>query len=83
MRELLRHSSLRSTLDVYSQAITPAKHADMPQLKEDSASTLMNGFDDSTPRSHLFGGINPWGIDRMRLSNALYSFAAFSVALEQ
>jgi integrase len=27
MQELLRHSSLRSTLDVYTQAATPAKHA--------------------------------------------------------
>ncbi len=27
MQELLRHSSLRSTLDVYTQAVTPAKHA--------------------------------------------------------
>ncbi|MGA8907873.1 MAG: site-specific integrase [Acidobacteriaceae bacterium] len=27
MQELLRHSSLRSTLDVYTQAIKPAKHA--------------------------------------------------------
>jgi integrase len=27
MQELLRHSSLRSTLDVYTQAITPAKYA--------------------------------------------------------
>jgi len=27
MQELLRHSSLRSTLDVYTQAISPAKHA--------------------------------------------------------
>jgi len=27
MQELLRHSSLRSTLDVYTQAITPAEHA--------------------------------------------------------
>jgi integrase len=26
MQELLRHSSLRSTLDVYTQAISPAKH---------------------------------------------------------
>jgi len=25
--ELVRHSTLRSTLDVYTQAITPAKHA--------------------------------------------------------
>ena len=27
MQELLRHSSLRSTLDVYTQALSPAKHA--------------------------------------------------------
>ena len=27
MQELLRHSTPRSTLDVYTQAITPAKHA--------------------------------------------------------
>ncbi len=27
MQELMRHSSLRSTLDIYAQAITPAKHA--------------------------------------------------------
>jgi hypothetical protein len=27
MQELLRHSTLRSTLDVYTQAVTPANHA--------------------------------------------------------
>jgi hypothetical protein len=27
MQELFRHSSLRFTLDIYTQAITPAKHA--------------------------------------------------------
>jgi hypothetical protein len=27
MQELLRHSTLRSTLDLYTQAVTPAKHA--------------------------------------------------------
>ncbi len=27
MQELPRHSSFRSTLDVYTQAVTPAKHA--------------------------------------------------------
>jgi hypothetical protein len=27
MHDLLRHSSLRSTLDIYTQAVTPAKHA--------------------------------------------------------
>jgi hypothetical protein len=37
--------------------------ADMPQLKEDSASTLVNGFHDSTPGSYLFGGMNAWSID--------------------
>jgi hypothetical protein len=26
MQELLRHSSLRSTIDIYTQAVTPAKH---------------------------------------------------------
>jgi integrase len=26
MQELMRHSSLRSTLNVYTQAVTPAKH---------------------------------------------------------
>ena len=27
MHELMRHSSLRSTIDIYTQAVTPAKHA--------------------------------------------------------
>jgi len=36
--------------------------ADMPQLKEDSASALVNGFDDSAPRPHLFCGMNPWSV---------------------
>ena len=27
MQELLPHSTLRSTLDVYTQAVTPGKHA--------------------------------------------------------
>ena len=27
MQELFRHSSLRSTIDIYTQAVTPAKHA--------------------------------------------------------
>jgi integrase len=27
MQELLRHSSLRSTLDIYTQVVTLAKHA--------------------------------------------------------
>ena len=27
MQELLRHSSLRSTIDIFTQAVTPANHA--------------------------------------------------------
>jgi integrase len=27
IQELMRHSSVRSTLNVYTQAVTPAKHA--------------------------------------------------------
>jgi len=27
MHELMRHSSLRSTIDIYTQAVTPAKRA--------------------------------------------------------
>ena len=46
MQELLRHSSLRSTLDVYTQAISPAKHAAQAAVlalvfsSESSAATL-------------------------------------------
>jgi hypothetical protein len=32
MQELLRHSSLWSTLDIYTQAVTPAKHAAQPAV---------------------------------------------------
>ena len=34
----------------------------MPQLKKDSASALVNGFHDTTPRLHLLGRMNPWSI---------------------
>ena len=34
MQELLRHSSLRSTLDVYTQAISPAKHAAQAAVRD-------------------------------------------------
>jgi len=27
MQELMRHSTLRTTMDVYTQAVAPAKHA--------------------------------------------------------
>jgi integrase len=46
MQELLRHSSLRSTLDVYTQAISPAKHAAQ-------AAVLALVFDSETNRTAL------------------------------
>jgi len=36
--------------------------ADMPQLQEDVTSACMNSIDDPPPRPHLFGRMNPWGI---------------------
>jgi integrase len=44
MQELLRHSSLRSTLDVYTQAMTPSKKAaqDAVMSLVLSASAAMN-----------------------------------------
>lgn len=44
MQELLRHSSLRSTLDIYTQAISPAKH-------EAQAAVLSLVFSSHTPES--------------------------------
>ena len=44
MQELLRHSSLRSTLDIYTQAISPAKH-------EAQAAVLSLVFSSDTPES--------------------------------
>src|ERR1700679_1491396 len=35
---------------------------DMPQLKEDAASTIVNGLHNAAPSSHLFGRMNPWSI---------------------
>jgi hypothetical protein len=49
MQELLRHSSLRSTLDVYTQAVTPAKHA--PQ-----AAVLSLVFSSDTNGGSSFAG---------------------------
>lgn len=42
MQELLRHSSLRSTLNIYTQAISPAKH-------EAQAAVLSLVFSSDTP----------------------------------
>lgn len=51
MQELLRHSSLRSTLDIYTQAITPAKHAAQAAVLSLVFSSEPNG----TPRSEARG----------------------------
>jgi site-specific recombinase XerD len=47
MQELLRHSSLRSTLDIYTQAITPAKHAAQAAVLSLVFSTETNGTQSS------------------------------------
>jgi len=46
MRELLRHSTLRSTLDVYTQAITPAKHV------AQSSRFVISLFSEANPTLH-------------------------------
>jgi hypothetical protein len=57
MQELLRHSSLRSTLDVYAQAISPAKHAAEAAVlalvfsSEANASTLAQARNSAMPHS--------------------------------
>src|ERR1700730_4233202 len=43
MQELLRHSSLRSTLDVYTQAVMPAKHAAQAAVPSLEFSSDANG----------------------------------------
>jgi hypothetical protein len=49
MQELLRHSSFRSTLDVYTQAVTPAKHAAQ-------AAVMSPVFSSDANRGSLFAG---------------------------
>jgi integrase len=49
MQELLRHSSLRSTLDVYTQAITPAKHAQAAVMSLVFSSQALARFGDLHP----------------------------------
>jgi integrase len=49
MQELLRHSSTRSTMDVYTQAITPAKHAAQAAVVSLVFSSDANG-------ASIFGG---------------------------
>jgi site-specific recombinase XerD len=45
MQELLRHSSFRSTLDVYTQAVTPAKHAAQAAVVSMLFSSYTNGHE--------------------------------------
>jgi integrase len=45
MQELLRHSSFRSTLDVYTQAVTPAKHAAQAAVISLVFSSDTNGYE--------------------------------------
>jgi hypothetical protein len=49
MQELLRHFSMRSTLDVYTQAITPVKHAAQAAVVSLVFSSDANG-------ASIFGG---------------------------
>jgi len=48
MQELLRHSTLRSTMDVYTQAITPAKHAAQAAVLSLVFSHDTNGISESS-----------------------------------
>jgi integrase len=48
MQELLLHSSLRSTLDIYTQAITPAKHAAQAAVLSLVFSREANGTSESS-----------------------------------
>jgi integrase len=53
MQELLRHSTLRSTLDVYTQAITPAKHAAQAAVLSLVFSCEANGTSQSSGSSDV------------------------------
>jgi integrase len=53
MQELLRHSTLRSTLDVYTQAITPAKHAAQAAV----LSLVFSCEANATPPPSVSGGV--------------------------
>jgi len=45
MQEPLRHSTMRSTLDVYTQAVTPAKHAAQAAVMSLAFSSDTNGYE--------------------------------------
>ena len=53
MQELLRHSTLRSTLDVYTQAVTPAKHAAQAAV----LSLVFSCEANATPLPSVSGGV--------------------------
>jgi integrase len=53
MQELLRHSTLRSTLDIYTQAITPAKHAAQAAVLSLVFSCEANGTSQSSGSSDV------------------------------
>lgn len=53
MQESLRHSTLRSTLDVYTQAITPAKHAAQAAVWSLVFQSEANGTSQSPPSSDV------------------------------
>ena len=61
MQELLRHSTLRSTLDVYTQAITPAKHAAQAAVLSLVFSQEANGTSQSTARTSGNSPDAGWG----------------------
>jgi integrase len=63
MQELLRHSSLRSTLDIYAQAISPAKHAPQAAVlalvfASDKNSTAVGKMQSNRERHTLENGSN-------------------------
>ena len=43
MQELMRHSSLRSTIDIYTQAVTPAKRAGLLTLGAIDREAILTG----------------------------------------
>jgi integrase len=56
MQELLRHSSLRSTLDIYTQAVTPAKHAAQAAVLSLVFSREANGTSESSASGEVQRG---------------------------
>jgi hypothetical protein len=53
MREVLRHSTIRSTMDVYTQAITPAKQNALAVMAWSSLPNELGGFMNTSGRRVL------------------------------